>query len=440
MKVTNVTTITKFTNATRAAVIAVAALLCATAAAAAPPPDSKRLGHAKDLIADEQWGRAIVELQAAADDPKETSRDEALFWLAHSQHQAGDDASALQTIVRLERIMPASRWVHPAHSLRVEIAQRLRRDDVLWMMAAPPPAPVPPVAPAAARSPSLPRPGPLPPAPAAPPALPVAVASPPPTMPSAAPRVARLAQPVPPTAPVAPAGRTPFAPPAPPVPGAELWLPPSPAVPDRTITVQALTGLLDTHSAQVIPLLREIALDRNNPDQGRMAVFVLGQSRRPEAERTVVEVARDAAEPVRIAAVRELGRFDGPLISSELMRVYETGATPRLKRQVVASLGERADNTTLLRIARSESEPTVRDYAIVTLGRSGTPDQLRTLYQQAPQESRGAVLSALFTAKDDEALIRIATTERNPVLRQRARQQLRMLATPRALKFLADHP
>lgn len=406
MMVINVTTIT---NAAKAAAIAVAALLCATAAAAAPP-DSKRLGHAKDLIADEQWGRAIVELQAAADDPKETSRDEALFWLAHSQHQAGDDASALQTIARLERAMPSSRWVHPAHSLRVEIAQRLRRDDVLWMMARPPAAPTPPAAPLPA---------------------PVAAAQP----------VAGLMPPAPP--PVPPAPRTPAAAkvaPAPPVPDAELWLPPSAAAPDRAITVQALTGLLDTHSAQVIPLLRDIALDRNNPDQGRMAVFVLGQSRRPEAQRTVVEVARDGAEPVRIAAVRELGRFEGPMIASELMRLYATGATPRLKRQVVASLGERADNPALLRIARSESEPSVRDYAIVTLGRSATPDQLRTLYQQAAQESRGAVLSALFSAKDDEGLIRIATTERNPILRQRARQQLRMLATPKALKFLEDHP
>src|SRR5205085_5202808 len=117
--------------------------------------------------ADEQWTRAVTELQAAADDPKEGNRDEALFWLAHSQHQTGDDASALQTIARLERTFPVSRWVHPARSLRVEIAQRLRRDDVLWMLAAQtPPPPVPPVTPV----PAMPaRPGPTspPPTPAA---------------------------------------------------------------------------------------------------------------------------------------------------------------------------------------------------------------------------------------------------------------------------------
>src|SRR5215471_2000409 len=121
-------------------------LLSGAMAAAAPAADSKRLAQGKDYVADEQWARAIVEFKAAADDPREKNRDEALFWLAHSEHQSGDDASALQTIVRLEHEYPKSVWVRPAHSVRVEIAQSMRRDDVLWMIAA---TPAPPPAPAA---------------------------------------------------------------------------------------------------------------------------------------------------------------------------------------------------------------------------------------------------------------------------------------------------
>jgi hypothetical protein len=400
-----------------------AAWILTASLAFAAPADSKRLGHAKDLIADEQWTRAIAELQAAVDDPKEVNRAEALFWLAHSEHQAGDDAAALQTIARLEKTASASPWVGPARSLRIEIAHRLRRDDVLWMTVVPP-------APPAAPQPSMPTPAiaPAPPAPAmlARPAStprPVAV---PPAAPRTPPAVAATAPPPP-------------AVPPPPAPFAEYWLPAT-APPDMTLKLQAMTGLLDTHSAQVIPLLRAIALDANSPDEARQAVFVLGQSRRPEAERTVLEVARTGAEPVRIAAVRELGRFDSPSVSTELMQVYALSATPRLKRQIVASLGDRADSTSLLRIAKTEQESTVRDLAIVTLGHSGSREQLRTLYGQAPAVSRAAVLSALFAAKDDDELIRIATTETNPALRLRARQHLRMLATPKAVKFLDDNP
>jgi HEAT repeat protein len=210
---------------------------------------------------------------------------------------------------------------------------------------------------------------------------------------------------------------------------------------DVTLRVQALTGLLEAHSAQVIPLLREIALDRNSPDEARQAVFVLAQSARPEARRTVVEIAHQGAEPVRVAAVRELGHFDGPLISSELMQVYRmTNTPPRLKQQVVSSLGERADNASLLHIVRSESEPTVRDFAIRTLGRTGARDQLRLLYAQTPRVSRPAVLRALVTVKDDDELIRIARTEKDFALRANARQQLRLLATPKAIKFLEENP
>jgi hypothetical protein len=134
---------------------------------AEPAPDSRRLALAKDYIADEQWTRAIAELRAVADDPRDANRDEALFWLAHSQYQVGDHGDALQTINRLEHLFVKSRWVRPARSLRVEIAQRLRRDDVLWALAMPraaaPPVPPTPLPPASAPRGATPAPLPLPP-------------------------------------------------------------------------------------------------------------------------------------------------------------------------------------------------------------------------------------------------------------------------------------
>ena len=66
-------------------------------------PDSKRMERAKDFIADEQWVRAIAELQAVAADPREPNRDEALFWLAQSEFETADYANAIQTLARLER-------------------------------------------------------------------------------------------------------------------------------------------------------------------------------------------------------------------------------------------------------------------------------------------------------------------------------------------------
>jgi len=382
------------------------------AEAGAPASESRRLGLAKDYIAEEQWVRAIAELQVVAADPKEANRDEALFWLAHSEHETGDHAAAIQTIARLERLFPRSRWVRPARSLRVEIAQRLNRDDVLWAVVAPPAPPAPPA----------PRPA-TPPVPAATPAPPA---------PGARPRPGAMPARMAPLAPDSPAAL---------VPGSEYFLPPTPYPPDTDLRIEALSGLLEGHGERVIPLLREIALDGNSPDEARRAILVLARSQRPDARTTVVEVARRGAEPVRLAAIREMGRFEGVGVTAQLMQVYASAPTPRVKRQIVSSLGERADNVSLLHIAKAESDPAVRNTAIVTLGR--LPDarvQLRTLYGQAPQESRMAVLAALFTCKDEDELIRIAQTEKEPLLRARARLQLHMLGTPKALKFLEENP
>lgn len=404
----------------RKAILVVTWMLVAGRAFAAPAPDSKRLALAKDYIAEEQWRRAIAELEIVVDDAKDANRDEALFWLAHSRSQVGEYAEALQTVSRLERSFTKSRWVRPAHSLRVEIAQRLRRDDVLWVIAVPPPPPPapprgatppvhpapitripsPPVMPAPAATP-LPTPSPNappPPFPAPPAMTRPAVAIPTtPRPPRAAGRVLML----PPTTAVAP---TPMPTPI------ETLLPAEPFVVDSEMRMQAFVSLLDTHSDRVIPLLREIALDPKNPSEGRRAVFVLAQSPRPEARRAVVEAAQRGPGVVRIAAIREMGRATEPVFTSAL-----------------------------LGIAREESDPAVRDTAIVTLGRSGARMPLRTLYSQLAPASRFVVLTGLFNAKDDEELIRIATHERDPRLRTRAREHLRLLATPKALKYLADN-
>ncbi len=348
----------------------VLAALVAPSAAAAPVPDSKRLAQAKDYVADEQWLKAVAELRAAVDDPKEPNRDEALFWLAHSQHQAGDQPGALDTIARLERTFPKSPWVRPARSLRIEIAQQLNRDDVLWHFAFAPAPPIPAVQPAVAPTPT---PAPTPPA-------------------------ARPPRPAP-----APAPPTPVPPP----PGA--WWVPESYVPDIDVRIQALGSLIQSSPDQVIPMLKAIALDSSNTAEGRRAVLVLAQSDNPQAEVTVFELARRAAEPVRLAAIREMGRLDSSNAHTEL-----------------------------LQIARTEADPAIRDTAIVTLGRAGARQQLRTLYGQMDSLSaRLAVLTALFNTHDEDELIRIATTDKSPDLRAQARRQLALLGTPKAKAFLA---
>ena len=365
------------------------------------PADSPRLARAKDLISEEQWTAAIPELRAAVNDRKEQNKDEALFWLAHSQTQAGDLAEAVESIRKLQSNYPKSRWKRPAGSLMIELAEKLGRRDVLWMTAVPPTAPVVRTGPPRPRSPR-----------SAPPA-------PPPT---------------PPSVPLAPSGPTPTAPPAPPA--APAWFSET-YLPDADLRVQALGRLIPTDAPKVIPILRNIALEGDNPGAARRAVFILAQSRNPQAQSTVVDVAKVASETVRVAAVRELARFGGPNVGKELLEVYSSGNAP-VKQQVVFSLGERADTSALLRIVQTENNDELRDAAILTLGRAGGREQLRVLFVRASKDGRQAVVRGLFLARDEDGLIRIADEEKDPALKADIVAKLRLLGTPKAKAYLAS--
>lgn len=391
----------------RIGIIVLCAAVVAPQALLARPAESKRMERAKDLIADEQWVRAIDELKGAAADPKESNKDEALFWLAHSENQARDAAAAVETIRRLEREFPASRWVHPARSLRLEIAHRLQRSDVLWYTAAPPPPPPPTPLPAAPPRATTPMP--------APPAVP--------------------GVPAPPSRATTPAAAPATAPPMPPPP--PVWVPEG-FLPDMDLRIQALGSLMRTDAPKVIPMLREIALEAGNAGEARRALFVLAQSGRADARSTVVEVAKIGPESVRIAAVRELGRIGGPAIANDLLQVYSSG-NERVKYQVVTSLGRRDAAPALMRIAESEKNRTLRDIAIVTLGQAGGRSQLFTLYSTAAADAKRAIVIGLFNAKGEDELIRIAERERDRDIRDEALSRLRLLGTPKAKAYLDQH-
>ncbi|HKH70198.1 MAG TPA: HEAT repeat domain-containing protein [Vicinamibacterales bacterium] len=420
------------------------ALLAAPSSAAVREPDSQRLEQAKDFIADEQWIRAIDVLRRAAADAKERNKDEALFWLAHSLHQARDLGRAVETISELERKFPTSRWVKPARSLRVEIAQKLQRDDVLWWTARPPalvnPTAAKPLP--AARAPRATTPA----APVVPPAPSEPGMAVPPAPGATTPRPATVFRTAPPAPSSAEAPRTvetprgrpmAFSTPAPIAPATAppmMWIPQN-WDPDTDLRIQALGSLMRTDSARVIPMLKEIALDSPNPQEASRAVFVLAQSGHADAHSTVIEVAMHGSEPVRVAAVRELGRFGGAKVPEELLQVYSTGNT-RVKYQVVNSLGERAATVALMQIAESESNQHLRDTAIVTLGQAGGRAQLQRLYMRASAASKRPIIAGLFNARAENELIQIAERETDPAIRQDILARLRLLGTPKAKAYV----
>ncbi len=342
--------------------------------AVAAPAESERLGRAKDFIADERWMRAIAELRLAVADRKEPARDEAAFWLAHSLYQAGEPTEALTVIEALESEQPRSRWVKPARSLRIEIAHRLKRKDLLWKIVTPSP---PPPAPA----PVAVGPGAPPPPPPAPAPVVVGPNAPPPPPARAVPKRPQAAKPVPPVAVM-----TTVAPEI-----AVMW--------DTDLRIQALSSLMSSEGARVVPILREIALKAEDEAQARRAIYVLAQSNRADARSTIVEVARTGDEPRQVTAVKVLAYQGWPEAEKVLLDVYGA-ASPHVKRQVIR-----------------------------VFGNVGSRRQLRLLFDTSEDvELQHAIINALFEAGASSELQRIAKQEKNEDIKRAASAKLELMA------------
>ena len=101
--------------------------------------------RAKDFIADEQW---VARDRRAPGGRRRSRRNRTATrrcsgWRTASIETGDHGGRDPDDRAARARSSPRAAGCVPARSLRVEIAQRLNRDDVLWTVAAPPPPPAP---------------------------------------------------------------------------------------------------------------------------------------------------------------------------------------------------------------------------------------------------------------------------------------------------------
>ena len=376
--------------------VAVVVTLLGAPALRAASAESDRLTRAKDLIGDEQWVPAIQELKAAVADPAERNRDEALFWLAQCESQARDTAAAVATIQQLERDFPRSALGEAGAlaSRRTRAAAAAQRRAVVHRGAASSTAAAPPAAP---------------PAPAAPT--------------GACPRATH-----------ARSGSTAAA-----TAGVDAR---KGYLPDMDLRIQALGSLMHTDALRVIPMLKEIALERRHARTNRGARCSCSRSR---AARTRAPPCskwrRPGPNPCALPRFASSGGSAVRRSSDDLLQVYAT-ANERVKYQVVTALGQRDAAPALMRIAQSEVDRRLRDVAIVTLGEAGGREQLSMLYvgtggfrrREAADHRRPVQCAGRRRADSDR---RAASTTRKA--REEVLARLRLLGTPKA-KRTSTHP
>jgi hypothetical protein len=126
---------------------------------------------------------------------------------------------------------------------------------------------------------------------------------------------------------------------------------------DEDLKLLALNSLLNRDPATAIPLLRGI-LSGNQPiSVKKHALFVLAQSKSPEADSILHDAALGKLDPqLQGDAIRSMAMFQGKRANDTLAEVYRTTTDPKIKKSIISAMFITRDAPRMVEMAKSEKD------------------------------------------------------------------------------------
>ena len=174
--------------------------------------------------------------------------------------------------------------------------------------------------------------------------------------------------------------------------------------------------------------LKERALFVLAQDQSKPAQELLGQIVRGEKD-----------PELQVKAIRLLGVAKGNQAANTLAEIYSSSSHESVKRAVLDSYLVMGAPDKVLQVAQHESDPELARHAINELGAMGAVSQLLSMYQASTNKDvKAAILNAFVAAgaKGAGALSTIATSEQDPELRRKAIRNMGVTGGPSAIPTL----
>jgi hypothetical protein len=214
--------------------------------------------------------------------------------------------------------------------------------------------------------------------------------------------------------------------------------------PDEELKLLALRGLMQNDPERALPMVAQILSGSSSVRVKENALFLLSQSRSPEARKTIGDIASGTSNPeLQLRAIRYLGVMGNADSRRLLSEIYSRTSDAGVKHAVLRSLmvGGAADE--LISIARTESDPSLQADAVRTLGLTRgeqTAAALRSIYTSAGvgAATKRAVIQALFLQRNAAALVELARSESDPDLKMAIVKQLAAMKAPEATDYLAE--
>ena len=126
---------------------------------------------------------------------------------------------------------------------------------------------------------------------------------------------------------------------------------------DEDLKMLALNSLLNRDPATALPLLRGI-LSGNQPlSVKKHALFVLAQSKSPEAEGILRDAALGKLDPeLQGQAIQAIAVFQGKRANDTLAEVYRTTTDPKIKSSIISAMFITKDAPRMVEMARNEKD------------------------------------------------------------------------------------
>jgi HEAT repeats/Tetratricopeptide repeat len=126
---------------------------------------------------------------------------------------------------------------------------------------------------------------------------------------------------------------------------------------DEDLKMLALNSLLNRDPATALPLLRGI-LSGNQPiSVKKHALFVLAQSKSPEAEGMLRDAALGKLDPqLQGQAIQTMAVFQGKRANNTLAEIYRTTTDPKIKSSIISAMFITKDAPRMVEMARSEKD------------------------------------------------------------------------------------
>jgi HEAT repeat protein len=126
---------------------------------------------------------------------------------------------------------------------------------------------------------------------------------------------------------------------------------------DEDLKLLALNSLLNRDPAAAIPLLRGILSGNQPMNVKKHALFVLAQSKSPEADSILHDAALGKLDPqLQGDAIRSMAIFQGKRANDTLAEVYRTTTDPKIKKSIISAMFITGDAPRMVEMAKSEKD------------------------------------------------------------------------------------